>query len=31
MLCMANRSEDEKEWQVGKDFDISDPAFLKVV
>jgi len=28
---MVNRSEDDKEWHVGRDFDISDPALFKVV
>jgi hypothetical protein len=28
---MANRSEDDKEWQIGRDFDVSDPALLKGV
>ena len=30
-LCMANRSENDKEWKVGTDFDVRDLALLKGV
>jgi len=28
---MASRSEDDKEWQDGRDFDVSDLALLRGV
>jgi hypothetical protein len=31
MLSTANRSADDKEWQIGRDFDVSDTALLKGV